>query len=204
MGLCDLPAILDIPYSILCRDDRLLDQQGDYDWQRFAREAVSVVVPWPALKPIYSDALPDAKLFVESTPVANETPTHAPQSLMIGDSLRDQGTSLIWLDAARHLSQAGLPIRLLAHTDSPWLNQLQATGSVQLLPEVEGLNLAERAQAAGCDGVLSLAKNSGSGWIAYGLATQLGVPLFACPNPLRSDKGATNLNNLPLTLSPAQ
>ncbi|WP_286928012.1 glycosyltransferase [Pseudomonas sp. UBA7721] len=204
VGLCDLPAMLDIPYSIQCRDDRLLDQQGDYDWQRFAREAASVVVPWPALKPIYSDALPDAKLMVEATPVDNDAPTHAPQLLMIGDSLRDQGTALAWLDAARHISQAGLPIRLLAYVDSPWLNQLQATGSVKLLPEVEDFSLAERAQAAGCNGVLSLTKYPCSGWLAPSLATQLGVPLFARPTPLGSDNGAIDLNNLPFTLSLAQ
>lgn len=203
MGLCDLPAILNIPYSIQCRDGCLLDQQSDYDWHRFAREAGSVKVPWPALKPIYSDALPDAKLIVETTPVDDEAPRHAPQSLMIGDSLRDQETALAWLDAARHIMQAGLPVRLLAHVDTPWLNQLQATGSVKLLPEVEGLSLAERAQAAGCDGVLSLAYNSG-GWMAPGLASILGVPLLARPIPLKSDNGATDLNNLYLTLSQAQ
>lgn len=202
--LCDLPAMLKIPYSIQCRDNRLLDQQSDYDWQRFAREAASVVVPWLALKPIYSDALPDAKLMVEATPVDNEAPTHAPQSLMIGDSLRDQGTALAWLDAARHISRAGLPIRLLAHTDSPWLDQLQTTGSVRLLPEVEGFSLAERAQAAGCDGVLSLTKTSGSGWMAPGLATQLGLPLLARLTPLRSANGGIDLNELPFTLSLAQ
>ncbi|WP_060481601.1 glycosyltransferase family 2 protein [Pseudomonas sp. NBRC 111119] len=204
VGLCDLPAMLDIPYSIQCRDDRLLDQQGDYDWQRFAREAASVVVPRPALKPIYSGALPDAKIMVKATPVEDEAPTHAPQSLMIGDSLRDQGTSLEWLDAARHISQTRLPISLLVHIDSPSLDQLQATGSVRFLPEVEGLSLAERAQAAGCDGVLSLTMNSGSGWMAPGLAKQLGVPLFASPTPLRSDDGSIDLNNLPFTLSPTQ
>ena len=159
------------------------------------------MVQWPALKPIYSDALPDAKVMVEATSVDNEAPAHAPQSLMIGDSLRDQGTALAWLDAARHINQAELPIRLLAHLDSPWLNQLQATGSVQLLPEVEGFSLAERAQAAGCDGVLSLTKYPSSGWMAPGLATKLGVPLFARPTPLGTDRGAIDLNNLPSTLS---
>ncbi|MBF8680110.1 glycosyltransferase family 2 protein [Pseudomonas fulva] len=203
VGLCDLPETLDIPYSIQCRDDRLLDQQSDYDWHRFAREAESVKVPWPALKPIYSDALPDAKLTVETTPVDNEAPRHAPQSLMIGDSLRDQETALAWLDAARRIMQAGLPVRLLAHVDTPWLNQLQAIGSVKLLPEVEGFSLAERAQAAGCDGVLSLADSSG-GWMAPGLASLLGVPLLARPIPLKSDNGATDLNNLYLTSSLAQ
>ncbi|MBF8651228.1 glycosyltransferase [Pseudomonas putida] len=204
MGLCDLPAILDIPYSIQCRDDRLLEQQDDYDWQGFAHSAVSVVVPWPELKALYSDALPDARLLVEVTPVDNGAHTHAPQSPMIGDSLRDQRTALAWLDAARHISQTGLPILLLAHIDGPWLDQLQATGSVKLLPEVEGFSLAERAQAAGCDGVLSLAKNSGSGWMAPGLATQLGVPLFAHPTMLRSIKGAIDITNLPLTMSLTQ
>lgn len=69
---------------------------------------------------------------------------------------------------------------------------------------MEGFGLAERAQAAGCDGVLSLTENPGSGRMALGLATQLCVPLFARPTQLRSEKGAIDLNNLPLTLSQAQ
>jgi len=69
---------------------------------------------------------------------------------------------------------------------------------------VEGFSLTERVQAAGCDGVLSLAKTSGSGWMAPGLATQLGVPLFARPTPLASNQRAIDLDNLPFTLSLAQ
>lgn len=204
LGLCDLPAILDIPYRIHCHDDRLLDQQGDYDWQRFAREAASVKVPWPGLESRYSEALPDATVLADALPMNAAHPSRAPQLLMIGDSLRNSGAARSWLGLARHISQAGLPIQLLAHSDSPWLNQLQATGSVQILPEPEGFSLAERAQAAGCDGVLSLAEAPDSDWLAPRMAAELGVPLFARPTPLTSDTGAIALENLPFTLSLAQ
>lgn len=201
LGLCDLPAMLNIPYCIQCHDDRLLDQQGYYNWQRFAREADSVQLSWAALKPSYSDALPGAKLLTKIASVNNSAPAHLPQLLVIGDSLRDDETAHCWLDIARHINRAKLPIRLLAQSNSTWLKQLQATGSVQVLPELHGLNLAELAQASGCDAVLSLAKNPGSDWRAPDLATRLGVPLFSYPNLLASETGANVLSSLPLTSS---
>ncbi|WP_454869533.1 glycosyltransferase [Pseudomonas putida] len=204
LGLCDLPAVLDIPYRIQCHDDSLVDQHGDYDWQRFAREATSVQLPWTALAPSYGDALPGAKLLIAPPPANISAFAHPPQALVIGDSLRDKRTADYWLDLARHISRARLPIRLVTQTDSPWLKQLQATGTVHVLPELDGFSLAERAQAAGCDGVLSLAKNPGSDWVAPALAAQLGLPLFALPNLLTSETGAIAFTSLPFTLSLAQ
>lgn len=204
LGLCDLPAMLDIPYRIQCQDDRLLEQQSDYDWQRFAREAASVQLPWAALKPSYCDALPGAKLVTDAAQANRSATALLPETLVIGDSLRDTATAHCWLDVARHISRAKLPIHLVAPSDSPWLKQLQATGTVHVLPELQGFSLAERAQAAGCDAVLSLADKPSSDWLAPGLAAQLGVPLFAHPNLLGSETGAITLTSLPFTPSLAR
>ena len=201
IGLCDLSAMLDIPYRILCNDDRLLDPRGDYDWRRFAREATSVQLPWPALQPVYSDALPDSNLVTEATAATSGLAVPMPQSLVIGDSLRDASIAQHWLDVARHIKRAELSIRLVAPSDGPLLKQLQATGSVHVLPDLNDFTLAERAQAAGCDAVLSLAENPGSDWAAPRLAAQLGIPLFAPSNLLASDTGAAALTALPFTLS---
>lgn len=204
LGLCDLPATLDIPYRIQCNDDRLLEQRDDYDWRRFAREAASVRLPWSALQPVYSDTLPDSKLVTEPNAVTSELTVQMPQSLVIGDSLRDATIAHRWVEVARHINRARLPIRLVAPSDGPLLKQLQATGTVHVLPDLDGFNLAERARAAGCDAVLSLAERPGSDWVGPGLAAQLGVPLFAPSNLLASETGAAALTSLPFTLSLAR
>ena len=204
LGLCDLPSLLDIPYHIQCNDDRLLDQQGDYDWQRFAREAASVQVAWPRLKSKYGGTLPGAKLQADISRVNTYAPAHQPQSIMIGDSLRDAALGQVWLDLARHIKRAGLPICLVAPTDGPVLKHLQATGTIHLLPELFSFTLAERARAAGCDAVLSLAENPGSDWNAPGLAAQLGVSLFARPSVPASETGAIALTSLQWTQSLAR
>ncbi|MFS0826268.1 glycosyltransferase family 2 protein [Pseudomonas phoenicis] len=204
LALCDLPTLLDVPYRVQPQDDRLLDQQGDYDWQRFAREAVSVQLLWRTLKTRYDEALPGANLVVETSALNTVAPAHPPQSFVIGDSLRDTATVQSWLDIARHIGRAKLPIRLLAQYDSPGLKQLRAVGCFQVLPELHDFSVAERARAAGCDAVLSLAQDPGGDWIAPGLAAQLGVPLFARAHPLASEAGAHPLTSLPFTQSPSR
>ncbi|MBF8776598.1 glycosyltransferase family 2 protein [Pseudomonas fulva] len=204
LGLCDLPSLLNVPYRIQCNDDRLLDQQGNYDWRRFAYEAASVQLPWATLKSSYKDALPDAKLFTEITRVNSRAAAHLPQSLVIGDSLSDRTTAPAWLRVARYINHAKLPVRLVALGDAPLLKQLQATGTVHILPELDGFELAERAKAAGCDAVLSLAENPGCDWTAPKLAAQLDVPLFAPSNLPASETGAAALTSLPFILSLAR
>lgn len=204
LGLCDLPSLLNVPYRIQCNDDRLLDQQGDYDWRRFAREATSVQVRWATLMPSYKEALPYAKLFTESTQANSRAGAHFPQSLVIGDCLRDGASAPLWISVARYINRAKLPVRLVAIGDGPLLKQLQATGTVYVLPELDGFELAERATAAGCDAVLSLAENPRSEWAAPNLADQLGVPLFTPSNLLASETGAASLTSLPFILSSAR
>lgn len=200
--LCDLPALLDIPYRIFCHDDRLLSQQGDYDWQHFAREAASVQLPWKALQESYADTLPGAPLLAQTSSLRGIAPAATPKVLLIGDNLRDPDTAQRWLKLAKHIRREQLPIRLLAQGNSPWLKQLRAIGTVHELPEVHDFSLAERAQAAGCEAVLSLAENPGSDWHAPALADELAQPLFAHPSLLASEAGATAHTSLPFKPSP--
>lgn len=92
---------------------------------------------------------------------------------------------------------------LLAKDDTPWLKPLQVTGAVLQLPEMQDFSLAERALAAGCDGVLSLDDSPGAGWPAPMLANQLAVALFASPSPVANEAGASALASLPFSLSQA-
>jgi hypothetical protein len=121
--------------------------------------------------------------------------------LLIGDSLYDTDTAYRWLDIARRINRSKLPVRLLMAGDNPWSKQLKATGAVHVLPDLHNFSLVECAQAAGSDGVMSLVDNPGSDWLAPALADQLNLPLFATPNLLASEIGATALTSLPFTLS---
>ncbi|WP_434772257.1 glycosyltransferase [Pseudomonas entomophila] len=194
--LCDLPTMLDIPYQILCSDDLLLSQRNDYDWQRFAHEATAVQVPWEALRVMYAEALPGSRVSTKKSLRHSNVATDSPQVLLIGDKLREAATLQRWLKLAQHINREKLPIRLLVENDGPWLTQLTSIGSVHILPEVYAFSLVERAQAAGCKGILSLAAHLGSDWHAPTLAEQLALPLFAHPSLLASEAGATALTSL--------
>lgn len=201
LALCDLPMLLDIPYHVLCRDDRLLSQQSDFDWRRFARQATSIQLTWQSLEFKYANTLPDAKLLINKTSLACSSFESVPQALLIGDSLHDTDTAYRWLDTARHIKRSKLPIQLLTIGDKPWSKQLSATGAVYVLPSLHDFSLVELTRAAGCDGVMSLADNPGSDWLAPVLANLLGLPLFATSHPLSTETGAVALTSLPFTLS---
>ncbi|WAC00637.1 glycosyltransferase [Pseudomonas putida] len=201
--LCELPALLGMPYSIICRDSRLLSQDEAFDWQHFAHNATSVQLPWQALHRDYARALPKANLVLpgptEHPPVSADTP----RVLLIGDSLSNPAIAQRWLALARQIISDQLPLVLLAKDDSPWLKALQATGAVYRLPALHGFSLAERAVAAGCGGVLSLDDAPGADWQAALLADELAAPLFASPSPLAAEAGASPTTSLPFSLSQA-
>lgn len=195
--LCNLPTLLDTPYRILCHDRRLLSNDGAHDWQRFAREAMSVELPWNVLTNVYAAALPGSRLRTQAAPALRGAPLDLPSVLMIGDTLRDAEVGQQWLTLARNLARSRLSTVLLAKEDAPWLKTLQATGMVQLLPEVQGLTFAERASAVGCQAVLSLTETPDAEWPAPGLAAELNVPLYAKPTPLAEEAGAAPVTQLP-------
>jgi len=200
--LCDLPALLGIPYRIACRDERLLNQEGDYNWQRFASEAASVELPWQALRPPYAAAFPQANLQVATASACVNLPVKGPRALMIGDTLSDPAIAQRWLQVARQITREQLPLRLLAQNDTPWLKPLMATGAVHRLPALHGFNPAELARSAGCAGVLSLVDEPGAGWSAPLLANDLALPLYASASLLAGEAGAAALSSLPF--SPSQ
>jgi len=195
IALCDLPSLLGLPYRIICNDNRLLRQSSDYDWQRFAHEAALIQLPWRALQHEYSTALSDAKWSLREAVTLLETASQRPRVLLIGDVLSKPAIAQLWLTLARQLARTRIPLLLLIKDDSPWLKQLQATGIVQRLPVIQALSLAERAQAAGCDGVLSLDDSPGADWQAPFLARELAVPLFAPPGTVSDEVGAHPLPN---------
>ncbi|KAF0256756.1 glycosyltransferase family 2 protein [Pseudomonas putida] len=203
IALCELPGQLGKPYRITCRDDRLLSRAGDYDWQRFAREATSVRLPWKALQYAYTSTHNEAKWLLTAATERAATVTDSPRMLLIGDALNNPVIFQRWLALARQVIREQLPLVLLAKDDTPWLKALQATGAVHRLPPLQGLSLAERALAAACDAVLSLDHAPGTDWQAPMLASELDVALFASPGPVATEAGAYALTSLPYSLSKA-
>lgn len=201
--LCDLPTLLDKPYRIVCRDDRLLSQDSAHDWQHFAHQASSVQLPWNALRQRYAAVLPDANLVIQVMPKRLASAGDTPRTLLIGDDLRDAGIARQWLALARRITRQHMPLVLLAKHTGPWFETLLATGALQALPKVPDFTLADCALATGCAGVLSLDPNPGAGWLAPALATALDVPLYAMPGPVADEAEAMPLTHLPFSLSPA-
>ena len=196
VALCDLPTLMGIPYQILCSDDRLLGRQDDYDWQRFAGMATAVQVSWKALKPLYTNALPGVRISTMERPLRSDKVINIPQILLIGDDLSKPEIAQRWLKLAQHISREQIPIQLLAESTDLLLKQLNTASAVYVLPKLKMFSLVERAQAAGCEGILSLAENPGSDWLAPMLADQLDLPLFAYLSPLASETCATELTSL--------
>lgn len=193
--LCRLPALLGTPYRIACSDPRLPHNDTLYDWQRFASEAVSTQLPRQALQNAYAP-LPDSHLLTDATPVPAELPADTPRAILIGDNL-DATTGRQWLALARQLARQALPTVLVAKAETPWLKSLQATGTVHLLPQIAGFSFADRAKAAGCEAVLSLAESPDAGWPAAALSAELGVPLYANPGAIADQLGAAPITQLP-------
>jgi GT2 family glycosyltransferase len=199
--LCDLPALLKVPYHILCADDRMLSHQYDYDWQRFACEATNVQVPWETLRPLYTGALPEICLLTRGNLKHDRKASLPHETFLIGDNLHEADIAQSWLKLAQDIGRKRLSIRLLIQSNEPLLENLTNTGVVHVLPELHELSLVERAQAAGCTGILSLTGNPGSDWHAPCLANQLDVPLFAYPSLVANEAGAIALTFLPFMSS---
>lgn len=202
-ALLDLPNQLDKPYRIVCRDDRLLEQDSTYDWQAFARLAASVQLPFKALQKRYVAVLPHARLAFDKPLKAVATIKSTPHIMLIGDTLQHEELAERWLELARRITREQLPVMLLIHTNSPWLKTLLNTGAVQTLSEINGLGLAQCAGLANCKAVLSLERNPGAEWNAPILARELGLALFAPPGTVADEASALSPKQLPIQLGQA-
>jgi GT2 family glycosyltransferase len=201
--LFELPALLDKPYRIICRDDELLRPDSARDWPAFARHARSVHLPWKALQKRYAAALPDARMVIDAKRKPLPASKPPPHVLLIADALHDLQLANKWLELGRRITRENLPVMLLAHGDSAWQKSLLGTGAVHALPTVVGLTLADSLALAGCKGALSLQPNPGASWQAPALAASVGLPLYAMPGPVANEAGAISIHSLPLSPSRA-
>lgn len=201
--LCDLPSLLNTPYTITCSGGHLLGQDNTYDWQRFANQAGSVLLPWQAWHSAFAEAFPHANLVTRPCAEPPAPATSEPRVLLIGDVLDNPEIVQRWVNLGRRITREQLPLTLLVKPHTPWLKTLCATGAVQVLPEVNGFSLPETAQAAGCDAVVSLAVAPGANWHAPALAAQFDIPLYTSPHALGAEAGANFVPHLPFSLSQA-
>lgn len=201
--LCDLPSLLNIPYTIVHRDGHLQGQDATYDWQRFANRAESVILLWQSWHGAFAEAFPQANLVIQPCAELPTPATSQPNILLIGDALDDPDIIQSWVRLGRRITREQLPLTLLVKPNTPWLKTLSATGAVQALPQVNGFSLPEIAKASGCDAVVSLAASPGEKWLAPELASQLDLPLYTRCHSLGTEAGATCVTQLPFSLSQA-
>ncbi|MBD8577742.1 glycosyltransferase family 2 protein [Pseudomonas syringae] len=201
--LLDLPAQLDKPYRVICRDNRLLEQNSTQDWSSFAKLATNVQVPFKALQKRYTVALPGARLGVDKNRKPVCSTSSALGVLLIADNLHDFKLAQQWITLARRITRERLPVLLLSHGHGPWLKILLATGAVELLPETQGLDKADCALLAGCKAALSLEKKPDAGWNAPAWASEFGLTLYAPAGPVAQEAGALSYNQLSISLEQA-
>lgn len=199
--LCDLPHKLGKPYRINCQDAHLLEQSIDYEWCRFAQNSSALQLPWQALSCVYQKNFPKARLQISTFEIQSPALIDTPQILLIGDNLNSFEITQRWLSFARNIVRNHWHLTLLVKDETPWLKALKATGVICQLSTVSDFSLAEHARAAGCEGVVSLDEAPDAGWIAPHLASDIAVPLFACPSAIATEAGARSLTSLSSALN---
>lgn len=196
--LYDLPARLDKPYRIVCRDDELLREYISAEWPTFAALASSIELPWSALRERYKAALPTARFIVAARPSEYAQAITHPHTVLLADDLHNAHIAGEWMSLARRITREGLDVRVLVHNDGPWHKSLMSTGAVHALPLLDGLTLAQSLQLANCSGALSLDADPGAGWSAPELAKSAGLSLYAVPSAIAHEAGALPMSHLPI------
>lgn len=176
----DLPAQLELPYRVLCRDDALLAANDDDRRFRFAALAQRIELPSDVFLTRHAAALPGVNLVLDAVPAPAPLGGHAqPHIWLIGDDLRDQQVAMQWLALAQRVTRDRLPALFLIEAAQPWSKRLLATGAVHSVPDLAVLSMAENVAMSGCGAVVSLHTCPVSGWRSATLARDLDLALHA-------------------------
>ncbi|OUM37007.1 glycosyl transferase [Pseudomonas putida] len=195
--LCDLPSLLNTPYTIILQDSHLPEQHNAYDWQQFANLADSVHSPWQASHSPAAEEFPQARIVPQPRAEQSALAINEPRVLLVGDALDNPAIVQRWVDLGRRITREQLPLTLVVKQDTPWLKTLSATGAVQTLPVVPGFSCPETAQAVGCNAVVSLTAAPGAKWYPAALAIQFDLPLYTSLHFMSAETGVNLITHSP-------
>src|SRR5690606_28643519 len=85
---------------------------------------------------------------------------------------------------------------LLIPGNTPWQEQLLATGIAAPVPKLDGLDMKQALALAGCAVAVSLDSNPDASWLAPVLAHHAGLPLYAPISAAALQAGAGYLSEL--------
>src|SRR5690606_4655457 len=119
---------------------------------------------------------PEANIVVLSAPALPRMaglPNNV-SSLLVADALQHPTAGAHWLDVAHalaHYKRAhGSASTLLIPGNTPWQEQLLATGVAAPVSKLEGLDMKQALVLAGCTVVVSLDSSPDASWLAPVLA----------------------------------
>lgn len=199
-ALLQLPRQLKLPHSV--RGLPLHQATGNAALKALLDTAQTIHVPYPAMVLAYRKALPQANIAVLPAPALPRLaglPNTVP-SLLVADALQHPAAGAHWLDVAHTLAHRrrvhGSAPTLLIPGNTPWQEQLLATGVAAPVPKMEGLDMKQALVLAGCTVAVSLDSNPDASWLAPVLAHHAGLPLFAPASAAALQAGAQPLGEL--------
>ena len=200
-ALLQLPQQLKLPHSVRGLPLHQAND-GNTALKTLLDTAQTIHVPYPAMVLAYSRALPQANIAVLSAPALPRLaglPNSAP-SLLVADALQHPAAGAHWLDVAHALVHRrrvhGSAPTLLIPGNTPWQEQLLATGVAAPVPKLDGLDMKQALALAGCTVAVSLDSNPDASWLAPVLAHHAGLPLFAPVSGAALQAGAQPLSDL--------
>lgn len=199
-ALLQLPQQLKLPHSV--RNLPLHQATGNAALKPLLDTAQAIHVPYPAMVLAYRKALPQANIAVLPAPALPRLaglPNSVP-SLLVADALQHPAAGAHWLDVAHALAHRkrahGSAPTLLIPGNTPWQEQLLATGVAAPVPKLDGLDMKQTLVLAGCTVAVSLDSNPDASWLAPVLAHHAGLPLFAPSSGAAIQAGAQPLSEL--------
>lgn len=169
---------------------------------RLLNTAKAIQVPYAAQVLIYSKALPNATITTLATPPLDIKPgvLASLPSILVADALHHSSATRHWIQLARQLArqheQYGHGPKLLVPGNTPWQEELLATGIASRLPEAEGVSHREALALAGCAVAISLDNCPDASWLAPELARNAGLSLYAPNSAVARQAGAYPLSEL--------